>query len=191
MVLCKISSRIEEQNISILKLKLVVLCLISDIRQSLHKLPGEMELLNYKTKHMEPFWECSYLIPLKNDLFKCFSLLMLTNFNQCPLYIIQPLKSFSIRNRMFHWISFNYFSKQLSWRHCAKQFRFTTSFKLSIHCYQSFVSLSFVETNFHLVFRHWNSNAAIFSKVFQNILEKQVILRVRCNTRPIFMNHYP
>ena len=59
-------------------------CTLFNLRHSLktHMLPGQMDLLKYKTKILDSFLECFCMIPLRNGLFMYISLLMLTIHNQ-------------------------------------------------------------------------------------------------------------
>ena len=80
MLLFNILLQIEELNTLILKKQNAVFSLIFVILHELHILPVQGDRLKCK-KTLEPIWECSYMILLRNGLSKYLSLLVLTILN--------------------------------------------------------------------------------------------------------------
>ena len=91
LVLLNIWLQIEELNVSTLKWQIAVVCSVFVTLREPHMLLGQMDLLKYKNKILEPIW-CFYLILLKTGLFKCFSLLMLILLTHYHVFIFHHME---------------------------------------------------------------------------------------------------
>ena len=174
-----------------MKWQKTVLRLIFVFLQELHMLPGQMNLLKYKKKN---FVDPCEIVPTRSPLelvLPTTFLCLCSKFSTITIFnYFTKRNSLSCRTAYSTDISITIFSIFISWIYWTTLPWFPSSFSIPINRVQTFVSEHHDETNFYLVSRKWNINAANLIKSSTVRTGKKNLLLIEGKKSANCKNHY-
>ena len=133
LVFLSIWSQREELKILIPKWQIAVISLKIDTPQDHHMLLGQVNLLKWKIKILEPIWDCFNMMLLKTGLFNFKFCLCARYSTIVGIALLTTWKSFPYPTVCCIVIAIKPFSEKISWRYCKKLLCFVNSLSLQTH----------------------------------------------------------